>query len=146
MSSDADHPILLFDGVCNLCNRLLQFVIERDEGGYFRFASLQSAAGQEQLERFGLPTEDFDTFVRIDGDEYTTKSTAALLVLRDLGFPWSLLYPFIVVPKVLRDPVYDLVAWSRYDVWGRKDRCMIPTDDVEARFLEGSEPVVERED
>jgi len=143
MSEDAEHPILLFDGVCNLCNRLLQFVIERDPDGYFRFGSLQSAAGQAQLERFDLPTEDFDTFVRIDGDEYSTKSTAGLLVCRDLGFPWSLLYAFVVVPKPLRDLLYDLVANTRYDLWGRRDRCMRPTPEMEERFLDGSEPLVE---
>ncbi len=131
-----DRPVLLFDGVCNLCNGLVQWVIERDPEGEFRFAALQSDAGQTLLERHDLPTDDYDTFVMVAGDEYYTKSTAALRVLKGLGLPYSLLYPFVVVPRVVRDRVYDLVAEHRYGWFGRRDSCMRPTPERESRFLE----------
>lgn len=132
-----DRPVLLFDGVCNLCSALVRFVIERDPEGRFRFASLQSPAGQALLERFDLPADDFDTFVLVDGDEYFTKSTGALKVARHLGLPWSLLVVLLVVPRPLRDLGYDLVATSRYRVFGRRDRCLRPTADRRERFLDG---------
>jgi predicted DCC family thiol-disulfide oxidoreductase YuxK len=131
-----DRPVLLFDGVCNLCNRLVQWVIERDPDAEFRFAALQSDAGQALLERLDLPTDDFDTFVMVDGAEYYTKSTAALQVLRRLGLPYSLSYPSILVPRLLRDRVYDVVADHRYGWFGRRESCMRPKPEREARFLE----------
>ena len=131
-----DRPVLLFDGVCNLCNGLVQRVIERDREGEFRFAALQSAAGRALLERHGLPTDDYDTFVMVDGEEYHTKSTAALEVLRRLGLPYALSYPAILVPRLLRDRVYDVVADRRYGWFGRRESCMRPTPELEARFLE----------
>jgi predicted DCC family thiol-disulfide oxidoreductase YuxK len=130
-----DRPVLLFDGVCNLCNGLVQWLIERD-GGRFRFAALQSEAGRRLLERHDLPTDDFDTFVLVEGDDHWTKSTAALRVLRRLGLPYSLLYPSVVVPRVVRDRVYEFVADHRYGWFGRRESCMRPTPEREARFLE----------
>jgi len=131
-----DRPVLLFDGVCNLCNGLVQWVIERDPDAEFRFAALQSDAGQALLERHDLPTDDFDTFVMVDGEDYYTKSTAALRVLNRLGQPYSLLYPSVVVPRFIRDRVYDFVAEHRYGWFGRRDACMRPTPELESRFLE----------
>lgn len=133
-----DKPILLFDGVCNLCNGFVQWVIDRDPEARFRFAALQSAAGQQLLERHGLPTEGFETFVLVEGDDYYTKSTAALRMLKRLGFPYSLLYPFVVVPRAIRDSVYEFVAANRYDWFGRRDRCMVPPQDVDDRFLQST--------
>ena len=131
-----DRPILLFDGVCNLCNGVVQWVIERDPEGQFRFAALQSDAGQRLLEQHGLPTEAFDSFVMVDGDTYYTKSTAALRIARKLGLPYAILYPAIVVPKFVRDRVYDWVAANRYDWFGKRESCMMPTPEREARFLD----------
>lgn len=131
-----EGPVLLFDGVCNLCNGFVQWVIERDPAGEFSFAALQSDAGQTLLERHDLPTADFDTVVLVEGDDYFTKSTAALRVARRLGLPYSLLYAFVVVPRFLRDRVYDLVAEHRYRVFGRRDSCMMPTPERRDRFLE----------
>jgi predicted DCC family thiol-disulfide oxidoreductase YuxK len=131
-----DRPVLLFDGVCNLCNGLVQWVIERDPEGRFRFAALQSDAGQRLLETHDLPTEDFDTFVLVDGEEYYTKSTAALRVLRGLGVPYSLLYPAVAVPRFVRDRVYDFVADRRYGWFGKRESCMMPDESLESRFLE----------
>ena len=134
--TDTDGPVLLFDGVCNLCNGVVQWVIERDPEGTFRFAALQSDAGQRLLERHGLPTEDFDSFVMVEGEAYYTKSTAALRLARGLGLPYSFVYPAIVIPRFVRDRVYDWVAANRYDWFGKRESCMMPTPEREARFLD----------
>ena len=127
--------ILLFDGVCNLCNGFVQFMIKRDPNGKFKYASLQSDTARKLLSRFGLPKDDFDSFVLIKGDKYYLKSTAALQVLKELGGVWSLFYAFIVLPRSFRDFIYDGVAKNRYRIFGKRNECMIPTPDLERRFL-----------
>lgn len=127
--------ILLFDGVCNLCNRTVQFVIKRDSKTKFCFASLQSDFGQTLLKRFGLPLDDFDSFVLIKGNKYYLRSTAVLYVLKELGWIWKLLYAFIIFPRPIRDYVYSLIARSRYKVFGKRDHCMLPTPEQRDRFL-----------
>lgn len=131
-----NHPVILFDGVCNLCNGAVQFIIKRDPDGIFRFASLQSVAGQEVLRRHDLPTEDFDTMVLVEGDTVFTKSTAALRILRRLGGVWTVTYTFIAVPRFVRDWVYGTVARNRYSWFGKREQCMVPTPDLKSRFLE----------
>ena len=129
-------PVILFDGVCNLCNGFVQFVIARDPQAHFRFASLQSKAAAALLNgriRNG-PVPDSVLLVE-DGRTYT-QSTAALRVARGLGFPWNLSYGFIIVPKLLRDVVYDWVARNRYEWFGKRDVCMVPTPDLRDRFLD----------
>ncbi|ELZ30276.1 thiol-disulfide oxidoreductase DCC [Halosimplex carlsbadense 2-9-1] len=133
-----DKPILLFDGVCNLCNGSIQFVIEHDPEGVFRFAPLQSEAAERLLEDVGFHDYDFDTFVLVDGDDYYTKSDAALRVARELGFPWSLAGVGRVVPRPLRNAVYDTVASHRYAVFGKQAQCMIPSPEIRERFVEMS--------
>jgi predicted DCC family thiol-disulfide oxidoreductase YuxK len=129
-------PVLLFDGVCNLCNGIVRFVILRDPApGRFRFAALQSDAGQRLLRQHGLPVDDLDTFVLIEGDRAYLRSTAALRTLRRIGLPWSLLYALIVVPRFLRDPVYDWIARHRYGWFGRRGACFVPAPEIESRFL-----------
>lgn len=130
-----DMHILMFDGVCNLCNGVVQFVIRRDPEGKFRFAALQSETGQDLLARFRLPLEDFETFVLIEQDRNYTKSTAALRMVRRITGLWPLLYIFIIVPRPIRDFVYGVVARNRYRWFGRQDRCMIPTEGMAERFL-----------
>ncbi|MCU4802245.1 thiol-disulfide oxidoreductase DCC family protein [Halobacteria archaeon HArc-gm2] len=130
------HPILLFDGVCNLCNSIVQFVVERDAEGTFRFASLQSPVGQALLEEHDLPTDDFDTFVLIEGGEAYTKSEGGLRAARHFDGLYPLLRHFLVLPRPIRDAVYNLVANNRYDWFGRKDACMLPSGDVGERFLD----------
>jgi len=130
-----DKPILLFDGVCNLCSDGVQFVYERDPDASVRFAPLQSETAEQLLDDVGFEDYDFDTFVLVDGDEYYTKSTAALRVARELDGPTSLLWHLRYVPRVVRDAVYDVVASSRYSVFGKKDRCMLPTPELRERFL-----------
>jgi predicted DCC family thiol-disulfide oxidoreductase YuxK len=144
MSPDVprDTPILLFDGVCNLCNGSVQFVVDHDPDAVFRFAPLQSETAQELLADAGFEDYDFDTFVLVEGDEYYTKSEAALRVAGRLERPWSFLTLFRAVPRVVRDRVYDLVATYRYAVFGKKDRCMVPTPELRERFIE-SDPMTD---
>lgn len=130
------RTILLFDGVCNLCNGVTQFTIRRDPApGKFLFATLQSEAGQRLLLKHGLPTDSLDSFVAIENDRAYLCSSAGLHVLRRLGFPWSLLYPLVFVPRPVRDLFYKWIAQRRYRWFGKKDVCMVPTPDIQSRFL-----------
>ena len=129
------HPIVLFDGVCSLCNGAVRFILSRDPGGALRFASLQSVYGQSQLARFDLPQDDFDTFVLVERDQFYTRSTAALRALAYLTFPWSLARVLIFVPRFIRDAVYDWVARNRYDWFGKVDLCPLPTPEQQTRFF-----------
>lgn len=133
---ELDSPVLLFDGVCNLCNSFVRLVVRNDDEGVFQFAPLQSDIGQELLERHDLATEEFDSVVLVEDGECYTKSTAALRVCRQLEFPLSLLGPFLSLPKVLRDPVYDFVATHRYRLFGKSDECQLPDPEVRKRFTE----------
>jgi predicted DCC family thiol-disulfide oxidoreductase YuxK len=128
-------PIILFDGICNLCNSSVQKVIKNDPGGKFMFASLQSEPGQELLRKYQLPRNDFNSFVLIMHDRPFTRSSAALLVARQMKGLWKLLYGFMIIPKFLRDGVYNLIANNRYKWFGKQDTCMLPTPDLRARFL-----------
>jgi predicted DCC family thiol-disulfide oxidoreductase YuxK len=130
-----DRQILLFDGVCNLCNGLVQFIIKRDPEAYFKFASLQSETGKAVLREFGLPEDNLDTFIYVRGDEVFTKSDAGLETLGDLGRGWQLLYGFIIVPRFIRNIFYNLVARSRYAIFGKQTECIIPTPMLRSRFL-----------
>jgi len=131
-----DHPILLFDGVCNLCNGAIQFIIPRDSEGTIRFAPLQSDLGETVRESAGLSTDDLETVVLVDDGMAYTKSDAAIRVGERLGGIYRLLSLGRLVPRGLRDRIYDFVAENRYDWFGKKDQCMIPDDDVSDRFIE----------
>jgi len=133
-----DHPVVLFDGVCNLCNGFVQFILPRDTNGRFRFASLQSAVGQELLAEHGLPTDELESVVLIEGDDCYTKSDAVIRIAELLGGVYALLGPFRVLPRRLRDWAYDFVAARRYRWFGKKDQCAMPPSDVSVgeRFLE----------
>lgn len=138
--------VVLFDGVCNFCDASVNFVIEHDHAGYFKFAPLQSDAGRKLAAEHGLASESaemeagsdlipIDSVIMVEDGRVYTHSTAALRIVRHLGMPWSLLYAFIVVPKPIRDFFYRLFAKYRYKVFGRKDQCMLPSPEVRARFL-----------
>lgn len=135
MQASEDRLILLFDGVCNLCNGAVQFVIKHDPNKQFLFASLQSEAGQKLLQKFHLNTANFETFVLVENELVFTHSTAALRVAKRLDGTISLLYAFIIVPRFIRDSVYRLVSRNRYRWFGKKDFCMIPTPDLKEKFL-----------
>lgn len=130
------HPVVLFDGVCNLCNKSVQFIIRRDKKDQFRFAALQGKTGQAILARHGLPPDSFNSFVLSEGDNIYTHSTGALRMLKKLGGPWSLLYGFIIVPRFIRDGIYKWIARNRYRWFGRQESCMIPTPALKNKFLD----------
>jgi predicted DCC family thiol-disulfide oxidoreductase YuxK len=128
------NPIVLFDGVCSLCNASVQFIIARDPHAVFRFASLQSETGTALREKFGVP--EVDSLVLLEDGRYYTKSSAALRICRRLKGAWKLFYIFWFVPKPLRDYVYDFVAKHRYEWFGKRDHCLMPTPDIRARFID----------
>lgn len=132
-----DHPdsIVLFDGVCNLCNGLVRFIIKRDRKGWIRFSPLQSSFGKASLEKMKMDPEEINTVVYISGDRHFLKSSAILQILKDMGGAWKLLYGLIIIPRFIRDFIYDLVARNRYRVFGRKESCMVPTPDIKERFI-----------
>ena len=137
----SESTILLFDGVCNLCNAVIRFVIRHDPPpSRFRFAALQSEVGRRLLRQHALPDQApdtlIDTFVVIDVGQAFVRSSAALHVLKKLGLPWSILYPLILVPRPLRDAGYRWIARHRYGWFGRRESCMVPTPEIRDRFLD----------
>jgi predicted DCC family thiol-disulfide oxidoreductase YuxK len=130
-----DAPILLFDGVCNLCSGAVRFVIRHDPRGRFRFAALQSETGRRLLVRHGLPPDALDTFVLIEGESCFTRSDAALELARRLGGAGRALAILRLVPRPIRDAAYGLVVRNRYRWFGKSDRCMVPTPELARRFL-----------
>ncbi|MDN4068565.1 thiol-disulfide oxidoreductase DCC family protein [Paenibacillus sp. FSL R5-0407] len=128
--------VILFDGVCHLCQGAVKFIIKRDPRGIFHFASLQSAAADRLLEG-KTPEGDFlNTILLVEDGVHYTRSTAALRIARRLRFPWPLMYLFIIIPRPLRDAVYGWIAANRYRWFGKDDACMMPTPDIRKRFLE----------
>lgn len=130
-----EAPIVLFDGVCNLCNGWVDFVIRHDGGAGFRFAPLQSGVAGRLLEDSMLAADPGDSVVLMDESGTWTESTAALRVLRRLRFPYRLFYGFVVIPRPLRDWGYRVVARNRYRWFGRRDTCRVPTPEEGERFL-----------
>lgn len=137
-NSGLNNPIILFDGVCNLCSGLVQFTIRRDPNGVFKFASLQSDMGESYLRKFNMPNEDYSSFILIEGERYYLKSTAILRYFKRLSGFWPLLYLLIIIPRFIRDYFYDIVARNRYKWFGKKEICFVPTIDLKDRFLENT--------
>ena len=137
------RPLILFDGVCNLCNSTVQWVIERDKEGRFDFATLQSDAARRELEKI-MGEEEIDalpdSIVLLDSDGVHVRSAAALRIMRGLGSRFALLRLAVVLPRPIRDVVYNLIARNRYRWFGRRDTCMTPRPDLAARFLDADEP------
>ncbi|HRK53241.1 MAG TPA: thiol-disulfide oxidoreductase DCC family protein [Cyclobacteriaceae bacterium] len=131
-----ENAVVLFDGVCNLCNGSVQFIIKRDKASKFHFAALQSEYGQTQLLRLGIPPSALQSIVLIKGDRFYQRSNAVLEITKMLGGLWSVLYVFKIVPAFLRDWLYNGIANNRYKWFGRQDQCMIPTPALKARFLD----------
>jgi predicted DCC family thiol-disulfide oxidoreductase YuxK len=130
-----EKAIILFDGVCNLCNGAVTFVIKRDPKDRFRFAALQSEIGEELIHKNGLKDKGLDSIVLIEGEKAFVKSSAALRIARKLSGFWPLLYVFIILPRFLRDSFYDLIARNRYSWYGKRESCMIPTPELRAKFI-----------
>ena len=131
----SDRPVVLFDGVCNLCNGSVLFIIKRDAQSKLKFASLQSEYGEEQMKRFNLPPSALNSVLLIKNGRLFQKSNAALEIARMLDGMWPWMYAFKIVPIVIRDFVYDWIAKNRYRWFGKKDGCMIPTPQMKARFV-----------
>ena len=132
-----NKKIILFDGVCNLCDGAIQFIIKHDKKDVFRYASLQSELGKKLVAERGLNPEDIDSIMLIEpGVAYYRKSTAALEISRDLSGGYSLLKNFLFIPEVMRDGIYNFIANHRYNWFGKKEQCMIPTPELKAKFLD----------
>src|SRR5262245_61312945 len=129
------HPVILFDGVCNLCNGFVQFVIARDPQARFRFASLQARAAAALLAGRGSQGQLPDSLLLLEKGKLYKQSDAALRVLKGLAFPWNLMCALLIVPRPLRDFVYAWVARNRYRWFGKREVCMVPTPELRARFL-----------
>ena len=131
------RDIVLFDGVCNLCNGAIDFILDRDPQGKLAFASLQSAAGQELLKQYGLSTHNFDSVVLLKEGKVYQKSTAALKIAGRLKGLWPLLKVFTLVPRPIRDAIYNFIGSNRYRFFGKREQCRMPTPEIRDRFLEG---------
>jgi len=129
---NSEPQVVLFDGVCNLCNGAVRFILARDPAGRFRFASLQSEFARRLLREDGR----VETIVLLEAGKSYFRSTAALRIARGLRFPWPLLYAFVAVPRPLRDLAYDWVARHRYAWFGKRETCLVPTPEMRGRFLD----------
>lgn len=137
----AGAHIFLYDGVCGLCNKFVQFILPKDNAGKFQFASLQSDFGSELLKRFGINSSDLNTFYLVTDYDLPTqkvlsKSDGALFVLHELGGVWSAVSLARFLPRLLRNWGYDLVAENRYKIFGKKDACQLPSPENKDRFIE----------
>jgi predicted DCC family thiol-disulfide oxidoreductase YuxK len=127
--------IVLFDGVCNFCNASINFVIEHDKHGYFKFAPLQSEIGEKMIAKHQIDTFETDSVILVEDGKAFTHSDAALGIAKHLDGIWSWARVFKVIPRPIRDVAYKFIAKNRYRIFGRRDACMVPTPDVRARFL-----------
>jgi predicted DCC family thiol-disulfide oxidoreductase YuxK len=129
------HKILLFDGVCNLCNNTVLFVIKRDRKKQIRFGAIQSQEGKKLLQSFGIDQQYLGSLIFIDEGKVYLKSSGALRLSKYLSGLWPLLYALMVIPAFIRNPIYDFVAANRYKWFGKKEVCMIPTPELKSLFL-----------
>jgi len=130
-----DQPVIFFDGVCNLCNTAVQFVIKKDPQGLFKFCSLQSPAASRLLQNHDFEKPDFNSFILLVNNKIYTRSSAALRVARKLNSAYSFLYGFIIVPPFIRNWVYDFISANRYKWFGKREECMVPDECLRHRFL-----------
>lgn len=131
-----NKEIILFDGVCNLCNGAVLFIIKRDRDDVFRFVSLQSELGKEIIRYIGVDVSKTDSIVWYKpGEAYYYKSDAALMIINHFGGIWGLLNVFKIIPASLRNLLYDFIARNRYNWFGKKESCMIPTPELQQKFL-----------
>lgn len=135
MTDIINHKIILFDGVCNLCNSSVNYVIKHDKKNVFKYAALQSEIGQQLLENHNIDSKNTDSIVFINQEKVYVKSTAALHITKSLSGALPLLFGFIIAPTFIRNWVYDFVARNRYKWYGKKESCMIPTPSLKDKFL-----------
>lgn len=132
---DYNYSLILFDGVCNFCNSSVNFIIRRDKKNIFRFASLQSETGQKCLSEYNFSHTEFDTIILIEKGELYTRSTAALRIAKSISGIWKLFYIFIIVPRPIRNYLYDLLSRNRYKWFGKRDACRIPSESEKKKFI-----------
>tara|TARA_B100002049_G_C15955628_1_gene322364 strand:- start:45 stop:479 length:435 start_codon:yes stop_codon:yes gene_type:complete len=133
---DLTAQIILFDGVCKLCNAWVKFIIKYDKAKRFKLCSVQSLSGKALLKRYGLPTNHYKTMVLINNKKVYQKSNAFFKVIQKLPYPWKALVIFKVIPETLRDWLYDRIAFNRYKIFGRNDVCRLPSADHAERFID----------
>ena len=129
------QPVIFFDGICNLCNGAVQFTIERDKKNIFQFASLQSDYAQLKLTPCNIAPENLESFILLENGKVYLRSTAALRVAKKLNGLWPLLYSFIIIPRFIRDAVYNYIAKNRYKWFGKQESCWVPTPELKSKFL-----------
>ncbi len=129
------HPIILFDGICNLCNNAVSFVIKRDKKSVIQFAAIQTDPAKKLLAQFNLPTQSFNSVILIEKGVMYTQSTAVLKICKHLNGLWPLLYGLIIVPTFIRNGTYQWIAKNRYQWFGKQEKCMVPSPELSARFL-----------
>lgn len=135
-SDAAPHPIVVFDGVCNVCSAAVRLILEKDRAGTIRFAPLQSPVGGRLMREHGLDPADAETFLFVKDGRALVRSDAAVELARHLRFPWSALAVFGFLPRFLRDPAYRLVARNRYAWFGRRAACFMPSPEERSRFMD----------
>lgn len=128
--------IILFDGVCNLCNSSVNFIIDNDHKNVFKFTSLQSEKGIDLLKKYDLLDKNIDSVILVENDKAYVKSDAALKIAKTLGGKYKLFYGLIILPAFIRNFFYDIIAKNRYKWFGKKDSCRIPTLELKSKFLE----------
>ncbi len=129
------NDVILFDGVCNLCNDAITFIIKRDRKNHYRFAALQSDIGALYLKKHSINPDEIDSIVLIRGEYAYTEASAALRIAQKMSGLWPLFYVFIIIPKFISNAIYEYIARNRYKWFGKKESCMIPTPALRDKFL-----------
>ncbi len=127
--------VIIFDGVCNLCNSSIDFILRHDRKSVFSFTANQHPTGKEILTHFGLPVAEVGTIFYLEKGKLYKKSTAVLRLARHLHFPYNLSFAFLIVPRFIRDAVYGLIAKNRYNWFGKRETCRLPSEEEAARFI-----------
>jgi len=135
-TSKENTKVILFDGICNLCNNAVKFIIKNDKKNIFQFAPLQGKYGIKIQNKYELDLKEINSIILVDGDKVFTRSTAALRIANDLRAPYFIFYIFIVIPVFIRNFIYDLIAKNRYKWFGKMESCMIPSNELKSKFFD----------
>ncbi len=134
--TDSNYPIIYFDGVCNLCESSVQFIIQKNKKKNLKFASLQGTHGQQFLNENNFSTTQFDSLVFTENGKIYTRSSGALRITKHLKGLWILFFAFLIIPPFIRNPIYNYVAKNRYKWYGKKESCWLPSEELRKRFLD----------
>lgn len=133
--TEKKHALIIFDGICNLCNNWVNFIIRNDKKDYFRFTTLQSENKKKNLANYNIHQYNFDSVFLIENNKIYIQSTAALRITKKLGGLWPLMYLFIIIPPFIRNKIYQIIAKNRYKWWGKRDSCTVPDGANLEKFL-----------